>query len=156
MQTTLAFPDDDHDDVNDIINQLKNQTNSIHGVEKDFEAKKITKEQMEDFVIQTASEVVQHSLEMVQELKRDAIASVDPNIINSVSSLVKATTSAIDSLTKLKIAEDKNKTQKEIAQMNIDSNSNKKDNDEKRKGLPLTRDEVFKFLTAGLSAQSDS
>lgn len=159
MKTAIAFPDDedDHnnDDVDDIINQIKNQSRSLSNVEKEFVAQRITKDEMEDFIIQNASEVIQHSLQMVQELKREAIASADPNTINSVSALVKATTSAIDSLTKLKIAEDKNKTQKEIAQMNIDSNS-KKGDDETKKGLPLSRDEVFKFLTKGLEDQSSS
>jgi hypothetical protein len=146
---------EDHDDVDDIINQIKNQTSSLINVEKEFVAQTITKDEMEDFVIQTASEVVQHSLEMVQELKRDAIASVDPNTINAVASLVKATTSAIDSLAKLKIAEDKNKTQKEIAKMNIESNINKDSSTNSKKGLELSRDEVFKFLTQGLESNKD-
>jgi sugar-specific transcriptional regulator TrmB len=130
-------------EVDDIISQIKNQSKSFKDAEEKFISKKITKDEMENFIIENAAHIVQQSVDMVNNLSREAIASADPKIVDSVAGLVRATTTAIDSLTKLKIAEDKNNTQKEIAQM-----SAKKD-EENPKGLMLSRDDVMKFLSTG-------
>jgi hypothetical protein len=130
-------------EVDDIISQIKNQSKSFKDAEEKFTSKKITKDEMENFIIENAAHIVQQSVDMVNNLSREAIASADPKIVDSVAGLVRATTTAIDSLTKLKIAEDKNNTQKEIAQMGV-----KKDEDNP-KGLMLSRDDVMKFLSTG-------
>lgn len=130
-------------EVDDILSQIKNQSKSFNDAEKNFVGKKITKEQMEEFIIENAAHVVQQSVDMVNRLSREAIASADPKMVDSVAGLVRATTTALDALTKLKIAEDKNNTQKEIAQMGI----KKGDDENKPKGLMLSRDDVMKFLT---------
>lgn len=142
------FENDDEfldEEVNDIISQIKNQSKNLKQPETVLPD--LTKEGMEDFIITNAGKVVNHSLEMVEELKREVMAGSDPKMIESVSELVKATTSAIDALSKLKISENKIKAQKEIAQMNIDSKVKK--NDDEGDGTPkltFTRNDILKLL----------
>lgn len=144
----MDYDDDDDsldDEVNDIISQIKNQSKGLTNPEKKYP--ELTKEGLEEFVIVNAGKVVNNSLEMLDRLKSEVMAGADSKLIESVSELVKATTSAIDSLSKLKIAEDKNKNQKEITQMNIDAKITKDDDGDGVPKLALTRNEVLKLLT---------
>lgn len=140
----MNYDDDDdlNDEVDDIISQIKNQTRILKKPENTVPDLK--KEDLENFVIVNAAKVVQNSMEMVDQLKIEVMAGADSKLIESVSELVKATTSAIDSLSKLKIAEDKNKTQKEITQMNIDAKITK--DEEKSTGYLMSREEIIKAL----------
>jgi hypothetical protein len=135
------YEDEIDNEVNDIISQIKNQSKVVNTPEVPKDP--LEKDKMEDFIIQNAASVVQDAVRMVDQLKSTISAAAEPDLINSMSSLLRATTSAIDSLTKLKIAEDKNKNQKEIAQMVIE---NKGKNDEDRKGFLVSREEVVKAL----------
>lgn len=138
----MDYYDNDIDrEVDDILSQLKNQTTPK--TNDDFVAKKINKDEMEEFIINNAAAVVQKASNLLDRFGTMAANSADPDMVNSVSGLVRSITSAIDSLTKLKIAEDKNNTQKEIAQMNI----KKPEDDKKSNGLMMTRDDVIKFLS---------
>jgi hypothetical protein len=138
---TDEFEDELDDEVNDIIAQIRNQSRKINEPPKERESLK--KEDMEEFIITNAANVVKDSVEMVEKMKIEVLAGADSKLIESVSELVKATTSAIDALTKLKIAEDKIKSQKEIAQMNIENKSKGEDNEQK---FYLSREEIIKAL----------
>lgn len=141
----MDYEDEDLDDeVEDIIAQIKNQSKNLKKPESVIPD--LTKEGLEEFVIKNAGKVVNHSLEMMEQLKTEVMATPDPRLVESVSELVKATTSAIDSLTKLKIAEDKNKNQKEITQMNIDAKVTKNDEDSNTPKLTFTRNDILKIL----------
>lgn len=130
-------------DVDDIIFQIRNQGKSLKNVEK--EKPELTKEDLEKFVIDNASSVVMDSIEMVQSLKMDVIAGADSKMVEAVSELVKATTAAIDSLSKLKLSDDKIKSQKEIKQMDIDAKSSIIA-DQNSSGLFISREELLKNL----------
>jgi replicative DNA helicase len=60
--------------------------------------------------------------------------------------LVKATTSAIDALSKLKISEDKINAQKEITQMNIQAKIIRDEEESNTPKLSFTRNDILKLL----------
>lgn len=120
-------------EVDNIINQIKNQGKSLKNVEK--ERPELKKEDLEEFIIKNASTIVLDSVEMIQDLKLDVSAGADSRMVEAVSELVKATTAAIDSLSKLKLAEDKIKSQKELKKMDIESKS--------VEGLPAPNGGIF-------------
>lgn len=139
--------DDDFldDEVDDIISQIRNQSKNLK--ENKAEHPDLIKDNLEEFIIVNAGKVVNHSLEMVENLKLEVQAGADSKLIESISELIKATTSAIDSLSKLKIADDKIKAQKEITQMNIDSKTTKDDeNNNSIPKLSFTRSEILKLM----------
>jgi len=142
--------DHDEDDdflnaeVDDIISQIKNQSKIVNQLPKN--KPDLKKEDLEEFVITNAGKVVNHSLEMVENLKLEVLAGADSKLIESVSELVKATTSAIDSLSKLKISEDKIKAQKEITQMNIQAKIIKDEEESDTPKLTFTRNDIIKLL----------
>jgi hypothetical protein len=138
--------DDDFLDaeVDDIISQIKNQSKIVNQLPKD--KPDLKKEDLEEFVITNAGKVVNHSLEMVENLKLEVLAGADSKLIESVSELVKATTSAIDALSKLKISEDKIKAQKEITQMNIQAKIIREEEENNTPKLTFTRNDIIKLL----------
>ena len=142
--------DHDEDDdflnaeVDDIISQIKNQSKIVNKLPK--EQPNLKKEDLEEFVITNAGKVVNHSLEMVENLKLEVLAGADSKLIESVSELVKATTSAIDALSKLKISEDKIKAQKEITQMNIQAKIIRDEEENSTPKLTFTRNDIIKLL----------
>lgn len=134
--------DEIDEEVDDIISQIKNQSKIPKSPEKSIPDLK--KEDLENFIIQNAANVVRNSSEMVERMKIEVMAGATSDLIEATSELVKATSSAIDSLIKLKTAEDKLKSQKELAVMNIES---KKNNDDGPTGLLLSREDIIKALT---------
>lgn len=129
--------------VDDIINQIKNQSQSIKKVEK--EKKELTKEDLEKFVIENASTVVNDSIEMIQGVKEILLTCpADAKLIESTAELVKAVTGAIDSLSKLKLSDDKIKSQKELKQMDIEAKNG--DIPSGSVGLLISREDLFKEL----------
>jgi replicative DNA helicase len=142
--------DHDEDDdflnaeVDDIISQIKNQSKIVNKLPK--EQPNLKKEDLEEFIITNAGKVVNHSLEMVENLKLEVLAGADSKLIESVSELVKATTSAIDALSKLKISEDKIKAQKEITQMNIQAKIIRDEEENNTPKLTFTRNDIIKLL----------
>jgi hypothetical protein len=83
---------------------------------------------------------------MVENLKLEVLAGADSKLIESVSELVKATTSAIDALSKLKISEDKINAQKEITQMNIQAKIIRDEEENSTPKLTFTRNDIIKLL----------
>lgn len=145
----MEYDDDIDNDVEDIISQIKNQSKMMRRVER--EPSNLKKEDMEDFIIQNASSIVKDTIDIVGALKIEIMAGATPEMLESFSTLVKATTSAIDSLSKLKLAEDKLKGQKEITQMNIDAKMS--GNEETSKGLLMTREDMLKLLMSSKAEQ---
>lgn len=131
-------------DVNNIISQIKNQGKTIKNIERD--RPELQKEDLERFIIDNAASVVADSIEMVQGLKQDVLASGDSKLVEATAELVKAVTGAIDALSKLKLSDDKLKGQKELKQMDIDS-KNIGDNDPVgQSGLFISREDLLKHL----------
>ena len=142
----MDYDDDEEldNEVNDIISQIKNQSKNIKQAEK--EKIPLDKENISDFIIQNAANIVGTGVEIVEELKREILAGADSKLIESYSELIKACNSGVEILLKFKIAEDKNKNQKEIAQMNIDAKITKNEDDENTPKLTFTRNDILKLL----------
>ena len=129
-------------EVDNIINQIKNQSRSLKKVEN--ERPELRKEDLETFVLANASAIVLDSVEMIQTLKLDVMAGADAKMVESVSELVKATTAAIDSLSRLKLSDDKIRSQKELKKMDIDSKSPEVIGN--TSGLFISREDLLKHL----------
>tara|TARA_B110000495_G_C22918774_1_gene536739 strand:+ start:54 stop:542 length:489 start_codon:yes stop_codon:yes gene_type:complete len=142
----MSDNDDLDRDVDNIISQIKNQGKTLKKVER--EKPNLQKEDLEKFVIDNASLIIDDSIEMIQALKIDVIAGADPKMVESISELLKATTSAIESLSKLKLSDDKIKAQKEIKQMDIDSKENGGNLEISggQGGLYISREELLKKI----------
>lgn len=136
--------DDLEKDVNSIISQLKGENKEIKKVEKALPS--LNMEDVQQFIIDKASAVISHSLDTVEHIKQDTIASGEAGAIEAMAELVKATTSAIDSLSKLKLADDKIKAQKEIKQMDIKAKNLENNDYGGKTGVYISREDLLKEL----------
>lgn len=142
----MDYDDDEEldNEVNDIISQIKNQSKNFK--KEETEIPELNRENLEELLLKTASKVIAHSVEVMEKMKDDVIASADSKMLEAYSAHTKSTTSALETLLKFKNAEDKIKAQKEIAQMNIDAKVTKADEDDGTPKLTFTRNDILKLL----------
>ena len=131
------------DAVDDILSQIKDHktaTTEIQKVVKDFDADKL-----EEFILNKTSSLVNTSIEMVEDVK-DYISSAPENRdVASLAELIRASTGAIDTLTKLHTSKEGNKSRKEIKQLDVESKERMNITDNQTKVL-LSRDDIMKAL----------
>ena len=135
------------DIVDDILDQLANSKDVCTELRKkgNDDGEIITRENLEKFVIENSAKLVSKTLDIVDEVKDRACSSDDPDHVRALADVLKATSSAIDSLGKLHIAADRNKTSKEISKANNEARIGMNTQDNVTK-ITLSREEVMKEL----------
>lgn len=127
-------------EVNDIISQIMSQSNSL---KKTIREKEIpSQENLEEFIIKNSSELVQVSLEVINDLK--PVVQTDKEMI-AMAELLRAATSCIETLSKLKIAENKNKVAKELKLMDIESKETLQEAETQNR-LMASREDLLKLM----------
>tara|TARA_R100001163_G_scaffold60340_1_gene49559 strand:+ start:21 stop:461 length:441 start_codon:yes stop_codon:yes gene_type:complete len=128
--------------VNDIIAQLK-QNNKV--VKAPVEESFLNKEDLEDFLIQNSGKLIKKSLSIVDNVN-DYISSAPENRdVAALAELIKASSSAIETLNKLHVAKERNETQIEVKKIDVESKERLNIADNQTKVL-LSRDDIMKAL----------
>jgi hypothetical protein len=128
--------------VSDIISQLK-QNNKVARapVEESF----LDKENLEDFLIQNSGKLIKKSLSIVDNVN-DYISSAPENRdVAALAELIKASSSAIETLNKLHVAKERNETQLEVKKIDVESKERMNIADNQAKIL-LSREDVISAL----------
>jgi hypothetical protein len=134
--------DDDIDDtVNDIISQLKGN-NAL--AKTPTSNTSIDKEQLENFIIQHSGNLIAKSLDIIDDVKDYISSAPEARDVAAFAELLKAASSSIDTLNKVYVSIEKNKTSKEIKQMDVESKE--KINNEQNVTYLLSRKEIMKEL----------
>lgn len=128
--------------VNDILSQLKG---TVPAVKKQPEEETLTKDQLEEFIIKNSGKLITKSLNIVDDVKDYVTAGSDSKDITALAELINATSSAIDTLNKVYISEERNKTQVNVKQMDIESKERMNITDNKTKIL-LSREDIMKAI----------
>lgn len=130
--------------VDDIISQLKNKNNSLKKAEKQYPD--LTPDEIDDFIIKHASKmIVDASDALSEQMELIENGNVSSKEIEAASALLNSFNSTVEILQKRKIADNKNKTQKEITELQINSRKEGEE-DKKPNNLTMTRDELVKIL----------
>lgn len=128
--------------VNSILNQLKTVPTLAKKVDKPIN--QLSKEDLENFIIQYTSRLVQNATESVEMIKDNVQAAPTAEDVVSLAELIKSTSGAIDILNKMVINKDKIKTSVQIKEMEI---QNKKEELDTKVGLVIaSREEMMKQL----------
>lgn len=127
--------------VDDIIAQLKGETNKIKNVEVEYPD--LQPEDVDKFIIDMASKLVTDAASVIQQAKNAQTA----NEVIALSEIIKSTGSVLEILQKRKIADNKNKTSKELTQMNIEAKKELPDGGTQREGITFSREEIFKLIS---------
>ena len=128
--------------VNDIISQLK-QNNKV--ARTPVEESVLNKEDLEDFLIQNSGKLIKKSLSIVDNVN-DYISSAPENRdVAALAELIKASSSAIETLNKLHVAKERNETQLEVKKIDVQSKERINIADNQAKIL-LSREDIMNAL----------
>lgn len=137
---------EDHDDsVNSIIEQLRAVPTAMKQVQEHSDP--LTKDNLEDFIIKHTGNLVKQASESVSLVKDYVETAPNSDDVTALAELIKATSSAIESLNRILITDKKNQTSIKIQEMNIKSRQEQFDTAVGVK-LMLTREELMKQLLA--------
>lgn len=138
----MTQTDETQNAVNNILNQLKN-----------FDAPAAPKQeitppdadQLEEFIIKKSSELIDKSLQVLDEYRDFLTATPSEESAEAMSNLINASSSAIETLNKVLAANKKAATSVKIKEMDIKAriDNNKRDNATR---LMMTRKELMQML----------
>jgi hypothetical protein len=143
----------DDDTVNDAVGDILSQLQESNGVTTQNNAIRMAREKdescdkdsMEEFIIEKTSKLISKTLSMVDNVS-DYISSAPENRdVASIAELIRASTSAIDTLQRMHITAKNNDARKEIKTMDIEARieNNVRDNHTK---IAMSREEVMEAL----------
>jgi hypothetical protein len=81
----------------------------------------ILEEDISKYIIQKCTKVIQQGITTIEEVKQSVLGGGCADDVIAYADLIKAVTSSIDTLNKINIQNKKDKTAKEIKQMDIDN-----------------------------------
>ena len=134
--------------VNDIITQLKGTT----ALAKKEETEDLDKEKLEEFIIKNPGKLITKTLGIVDDVQTYISSAPEAKDVTALAELLKAAASSIEALNKVYTSIEKNKTVKEIKQMDIESKE--KINVQDNTAFLLSRKEIMQELI-GKSKQDD-
>lgn len=109
--------DDLNNAVNDIIQQLRGTT----ALTKKEPVEDLDKERLEEFIIKKSGKLITKTLDIVDDVQQYISSAPDAKDVAALAELLKAASSSIEALNKVYTSIEKNKTVKEVKQMDIDS-----------------------------------
>ena len=148
------YEEDLENEVNDIIHQIKNQGKQINSPDITKLYPDLLPEQVDSFILKYTSMVVMDLAQAIQEQTRVTETATD---IIALAELAKSFQGNIEILQKRKIADNKNITQKEVKQMDIDARSSQAllgDGGNTPNGIFASREEIIKGMATVLLENS--
>lgn len=130
------------DAVNDIISQLKS---NVAAPKREVQDIPLTKDQLEDFIIKSSGKLVSKSLNIVEDVQDYVASAPDAKDVSALAELINATSSAIETLNKVYISDERNKTQVKVKLMDVESRERMNITDNKTKIL-LSREDIMNAL----------
>ena len=132
-------------DIGDLVDQLKNAEKYLKKPEKAEEDFDLNPEELEKFILNNAGKLVKKSIDMVDEVKQYVETAPESRDVSSLSELINASSSAIETLSKILVQNKRDKTQKEVKQMDIDGKKQLMQGEFNAK-MMLSRDDVMNEL----------
>ena len=135
------------DKVNSLINQLKSSTsltNKVRGAEEG--AFSVPKEELEQFVIDNAGQLIQESFAVMNNYKDMINTAPNAEDVSAYAELIKASTNALESLNKILVQDKRSKTSMELKQIDIEQKKALIDHKADTHLLTMGREEMFKKL----------
>ena len=129
--------------VNDIITQIKDHKNAANTSTTVDSIPDINN--LEEFIIQKTSTLINRSVDMVEDVKEYISSAPENRDVASLAELIRASSSAIDTLTKIHTSREQNKNRIEVKHIDIKSKERLNAIDNQTRVL-LSRDDVLQVL----------
>ena len=136
--------DEIDNELDSLVNQLKQSNKETKEVMEQPETVNMTPEEIEQFVVQNSGKLITQSIGIIDDVKDYMVAAGDPDSLSSLSELIRASSTAIETMNKIAIQDKRTKTTLAAKQMDIQAKSiDVKPESDKLIG---TREEMFKRL----------
>ena len=134
------------DQLNSLVKQLQESTKVNKEVSQRAAEEGLAPEDVEEFVVKNSGELINQSLDTLREVKDYVMASGDPDSIGALADLIKASSSALESLNKIVVQNKRSATSILTKKMDIDTKLAIENEKPDKNSYIGTRDEVFKQL----------
>ena len=136
--------DEIDNELDSLVNQLKQSNKETKEVIEQPETVNMTPEEIEQFVVQNSGKLITQSIGIIDDVKDYMVAAGDPDSLSSLSELIRASSTALETMNKIAIQDKRTKTTLAAKQMDIQAKSiDVKPESDKLIG---TREEMFKRL----------
>lgn len=142
---TDELQDDPFDNVGDLIEQLQGGAAQTQEIIQAGEKVNLERDKLEQFILDNQGTLIKDSVDVLQIVKQYVAAAPNAEDIGSFAELLKATSTAIDNLTKLHTSNQRVDTQVKIKQMDIEAKK-EINTDNNMMKLVGTREEIFKKM----------
>lgn len=129
--------------MDELVEQLKNSNNTLKAHQK--ERTQVTDDNLEQFIMNTSSALIEDSLEVLSNVKEYTASSPDARECQSIAELIKAAATAIDTLNKVSLQNKKSKTQMDIKKLDIETKKGIATQEQQTK-LLLSREDIMDKL----------
>lgn len=137
--------EDPFGDIDELVSQLKQGTPSDQQLDNIAEKMSLDKSELEQFILDNQSTLIKDSVDVLQIMKQYVASAPNAEDIGSFAELLKATSTAIDNLTKLHTSNQRVDTQVKLKRMDIEAKKEINQDNNKMK-LIGTREEIFKKM----------
>jgi len=132
------------EDVDEVVDDLLQQLKGVKQVQKN--ELNLDRENLEEFLLKYSGKLVKGSVDYVDEVKQFITSAPDSRDLEAFSKIVGASAAAIESLNKILINNEKNKTVKEVELLKIEAKKQLTDANAEKKVLTMNREELLNKL----------
>jgi len=132
------------EDVDEVVDDLLQQLKGVKKVQKN--ELNLDRENLEEFLLQYSGKLVKGSVDYVDDVKQFITSAPDSRDLEAFSKIVGASAAAIESLNKILINNEKNKTTKEVELLKIEAKKQLTDANAEQKVLTMNREELLNRL----------
>ena len=143
------------DDIDKIVDDLVGQFKGVNQVKKKKDDLQISDETLKDFLYKYSGKLIKDSVEVVDDIKDFITAAPDSRDLEALSKLIGASAAAIETLNKIQIADEKNKTQVGIKAMDIEAKKELNLQKAEDHVLTMNREELIDKLISKAKVISD-
>ena len=142
MISILMADQDVNNAVGELLDQLQGKGNVPNLAPK---LQELSKENMEQFLLQYSSQLIKGSVEFVDDLKQYITSAPTPEDVQAMATLVSSSAAAIETLNKILLSNKNIDAKFKLKQMDIDSKKELQQTDIQGK-LVMNREELLKKL----------
>lgn len=136
--------DEIDNELDSLVDQLKQSNKETKEVIEQPETVNMTPEEIEQFVVQNSGKLITQSIGIIDDVKDYMVAAGDPDSLSSLSELIRASSTALETLNKIAIQDKRTKTTLAAKQMDLQAKTI--DTKPENGKLIGTREEMFKRL----------
>ena len=136
------------DDIDKIVDDLVGQFKTTKEVQKKKDELELTDETLKQFLYQYSGKLIKDSVEVVDDIKDFVTAAPDSRDLEALSKLIGASAAAIETLNKIQISDEKNKTQTNIKAMDIQAKKELTFKKAEEHVLTMNREELIDRLVS--------